>query len=191
MTPEATFSKQPGGLPTGLEFHGQSYLYPFEDAGTRTCANQMVPFQYCICQYESVDRTKTHRALAGRLAHFMVGRVNSDLESHNVTNLCATLSLDVTRQIELVEWEPSARLNIFRVTFYTVPGQGRFWGYVRVEGNTTDTSESYTLLTRRLSRLDTYGDKAFCLPDSIAKSYCYCKELLETTSTTFSSSARA
>ncbi|KAH7697373.1 hypothetical protein AAVH_35545, partial [Aphelenchoides avenae] len=131
MTPESAFTEQQGGLPEGLEFAGQSYLYPFNEDAARTCSNQMVPFQYCICQYESVHRTETHKELAERLAHFMIGRVNSDLVAHNVTDLCATLSLDVMRPVELVEWEPSAQLNVYRVTFDTVPGQGRFWGYVK------------------------------------------------------------
>lgn len=52
MTPDATFDKQPGGLPEELEFKGQSYLYPFEDEEPRSCGNQLVPFEYCICQFE-------------------------------------------------------------------------------------------------------------------------------------------
>ncbi|KAH7710707.1 hypothetical protein AAVH_22010 [Aphelenchoides avenae] len=53
---------------------------------------------------------------------------------------------------------------------------------IEPEGTNT-TQEKYSLMTERLARLDTYRDKAFCLPNSIVKSYCYCRAHLSTTTT--------
>lgn len=62
----------------------------------------------------------------------MVSTVNAEIQAHNKTHLCAELELDKSKQVDIVEWEPSLNKSVFRVTFDTVPGAGRFWGYVRV-----------------------------------------------------------
>lgn len=75
---------------------------------------------------------------------------------------------------------------IVQITYETIPGDGRFWGYIQVTNGTTKAGapKNYSLITSRFPRLNEYGEQAKCIDESelhdIAP-YCYCRDLLTTT----------
>lgn len=51
MTAHTKFDNQPKSDAWGIPMQGKSYLYPFNLTTPRNCGNQLIPFDYCICQF--------------------------------------------------------------------------------------------------------------------------------------------
>lgn len=111
-----------------VTLHGESFFYLFNKSVARNCANQRVPSEYCLCENKQTDRTEEKQALAVRLARFLVDLMNSEVVKHNASSACATLTLDPTLAVDLLDIDAI----YYRVTYTTVPGKGRFWADLRV-----------------------------------------------------------
>ncbi|CAD5221623.1 unnamed protein product [Bursaphelenchus okinawaensis] len=167
-----------------LNIDGESYLHPFKLDKPRNCHNQRVPFDFCNCQLEQVDRSN-ETEFGHRIAGFMVDKMNEALVKHNHTSLCVTLKLNKDFPVELEEFEPDLRFNAFKVTFKVLPGNGHLWGFVQMNGdNRNDKNVTFSLISERLARLDEYEPTAFCSSSPYVKPYCYCIANFSKTSST-------
>ncbi|KAH7724808.1 Protein R03G8.3 [Aphelenchoides avenae] len=182
MTVHTKFGNQPKTDAWGIKLHGESYLYPFNLSTPRNCGNQLIPFDYCICQFNSETRTTEKQPLAVRLANHMIERMNHEIEVNNASELCVPLMRDNASDVELMEWEPEWKTNVYHVTYQTQPGGGKFWVYVQVfNEDGKGGNETYKMISDKMPRLNSYADEAFCTDDAKVKSYCYCRYLLSST----------
>lgn len=67
----------------------------------------------------------------------MVSSMNKDLAMANLTTLCVDRQLDDSAEVELTAWEPHQKTGVYKATFTTLPGGGKFWGYAQVNARTT------------------------------------------------------
>lgn len=66
----------------------------------------------------------------------MIERMNHEIEVNNASELCVPLMRDNASDVELMEWEPEWKTNVYHVTYQTQPGGGKFWVYVQVSKST-------------------------------------------------------
>ncbi|KAH7729894.1 Protein K03A11.4 [Aphelenchoides avenae] len=161
---------------------GSSLMRPLRKP--RNCGSLRIPFDYCICEYFSEERK--NKKLAVKLSQILVDRMNDELESQKVANVCTPLHLDARKDPTVEEFEPRAQLGVYRVSYQTAPGGGRFWGYVQV--NITEpasvgniSADDVTIISEKLPRLNAYKSQSFCTENPRVKSYCYCKGLVKLT----------
>ncbi|KAH7709761.1 Protein R03G8.1 [Aphelenchoides avenae] len=172
MTAHTKFDNQPKSDAWGIKLQGKSYLYPFNLTTPRNCGNQLIPFDYCICQFNSETRTSEKQPLAVRLANHMVERMNHEFEVNNASHLCMPLTRDNSSDVEILEWEPESKTNVYHVTYRTQPGGGKFWAYVQVfNEDGKGGKETFKMISDKMPRLNSYGDQAFCTDDP--KYYAY------------------
>ena len=50
------------------------------------------------------------------IGEFMVSWLNKEIEKNNATKKCEVLNLDTRKEVEVQEFEPKSRLNIYQVT---------------------------------------------------------------------------
>ncbi|KAH7703435.1 hypothetical protein AAVH_29393 [Aphelenchoides avenae] len=146
-----------------VTLHGESFFYLFNKSVVRNCLNQRVPSEYCLCENKQTDRTEEKQALA-----------NSEVVKHNASSACATLTLDPTLAVDLLDIDAI----YYRVTYTTVPGKGRFWADLRVhhEDNEGGT-EQFDLQDRKIARLDSYEEQSKCIRTHSVRPYCFCRDL--------------
>ncbi|KAH7717982.1 hypothetical protein AAVH_14570 [Aphelenchoides avenae] len=85
----------------------------------------------------------------------MVDRMNQALEENNATHLCMPLKLDSSADVELLEWEPDLRANVYRVSYQTLPGRGRFFGYVQVLSDDDNGGrKTFKMISTKMPRLN-------------------------------------
>lgn len=114
--------------------HGQSYLYPFADPKPRNCANQRIPFEYCICQNSMEDVSWTKLALALRIAAFAVDQMNEIVRTNNASKLCRPLTPGTGHgDVELLQIAASE--DLYRLTMRTLPNKARYSTHVKVRYN--------------------------------------------------------
>ena len=152
---------------------GSSLLRPLPQP--RTCDRLRIPFEYCICKTEKQRLPKTNE-VAEAAAKLMIHKMNMDLLQYPETQDCVVLSLDKDQDILIDELiDNTTTIKTYQVTFSTVPGNGKFWGFV--SQNPADRRMS--IISDRFPRLNAYGDQAKCAGKAKFVSYCYCKTLLQ------------
>lgn len=113
-----------------VTLHGESYLYPFNLSVPRTCENQRVPFEFCICDNKAQDVSESKQPLARRMAAFVVHHINDFLRSQKALDVCSELSLHPEKDVELFRFSSNAGLH--RIVLSTLPNGGRYETYVKV-----------------------------------------------------------
>uniref|UniRef100_A0AC34FUJ9 Uncharacterized protein n=1 Tax=Panagrolaimus sp. ES5 TaxID=591445 RepID=A0AC34FUJ9_9BILA len=145
----------------------------------RTCDGLFVPFQYCICKPKTITLPKNNTVgIVG--AELMVAQMNSNLLESNETNECVSLILNKNSAIKVSQFVDEGNIKVYQITYSTLPGDGQFWGYVsQMENNGT-----LSILSEKFPRLNVYAPQAICASKASFASYCFCKSLLNQTTTT-------
>ncbi|KAH7723870.1 Protein K03A11.4 [Aphelenchoides avenae] len=157
---------------------GASYLYPFNMSKPRNCANLRVYSGYCICQNQAKNITVEKQPLARRIATFLVGHINDFLQTKKALDICKELVMHPNRTVELLKLD--ADVGMYRVTFRTLPNDGKYDASVKVshEGN-VGGAEAYSIVTNKITRLDSYEAQVKCTKDYEARPFCHCRTLLK------------
>ncbi|KAH7705058.1 Protein K03A11.4 [Aphelenchoides avenae] len=150
---------------------GESYLYPFNLTVPRTCQNQRVPLEYCICQNRMQNVTSEKQPLAKRMARFVVGTINDFLRNNSALDVCRTLSRD--------PWSTATLLHlmdkeVYRITLKTRPNHGLYETHVKVM-NESIKGEALSIVARKVARLDAYDAQSKCISAYDVRPFCYCR----------------
>uniref|UniRef100_A0A1I7SHA9 Sulfatase domain-containing protein n=1 Tax=Bursaphelenchus xylophilus TaxID=6326 RepID=A0A1I7SHA9_BURXY len=150
---------------TGLEIIGESYLHAYKLEKPRNCNNQRIPFDFCSCQFQQQDRSGDKNFTA-KIANFLVDWINGAVERHNQSSICGKLGLHFETPIEVEEFEAGQHFNAFKVTVRLSPGGGRVWAYVQAHGELNSANVTFSLISERPARLDSYKEAAYCCKDT-------------------------
>ncbi|KAH7708216.1 Protein K03A11.4 [Aphelenchoides avenae] len=114
---------------------GESYLYPFNLTVPRTCQNQRVPLEYCICQNRVKcvallqNVTVEKRPMARRIAAFVVRTINDFLRNQSALDVCRRLSHDRSSTATLLHLLDE---GVYQITLKTLPNHGWYDTHVKV-----------------------------------------------------------
>ncbi|KAH7687786.1 Protein K03A11.4, partial [Aphelenchoides avenae] len=108
---------------------GESYLYPFNLTVPRTCQNQRVPLEYCICQNRMQNVTNEKQRLARRIAAFVVGTINGFLRNQSALDVCSELLHDPKSTATLLHLMDE---GVYHITLRTLPNHGLYETHVKV-----------------------------------------------------------
>ncbi|CAJ0590239.1 unnamed protein product [Cylicocyclus nassatus] len=151
------------------EKRGSSLLRRFEAGVKRSCKTLPIPFQYCICQYET--SAVTDQALRRKLAVFAADRLASLLSGKGVSSYCEDIKLGEIVKVNQYTASLKYESQVFDVTFrVALPAHGKFQIPVRMEHG------KLALAGALFIRLDRYSDMGNCMTDRVLRSYCTCKD---------------
>uniref|UniRef100_A0A914P6C6 Sulfatase N-terminal domain-containing protein n=1 Tax=Panagrolaimus davidi TaxID=227884 RepID=A0A914P6C6_9BILA len=150
--------------------HGNSLFRPLPKP--RTCDSLKIPFEYCICRAEKTLLPKNNK-IGIPAAKLMIEQINYELYNSNYTrDLCFELTLNESAEIILEDFGGEQILRVYKITFSTHPGDGKFWGIVSYDPK----SKEFNIISTKFSRLDSYGSKSKCASTSNLASYCFCMD---------------
>ncbi|KAH7708217.1 Protein K03A11.4 [Aphelenchoides avenae] len=149
---------------------GESYLYPFNLTVPRTCQNQRVPLEYCICQNRVKNATDEKQPLAKRIASFVVGTINDFLRNQSAMDVCSELSHDRSSTATLLYLMDE---GVYHITLRTLPNHGLYETHVKVMNESTK-GEAFSIVAQKIARLDAYAAQSKCLNAYDARPFCYC-----------------
>ncbi|KAH7723865.1 hypothetical protein AAVH_08660 [Aphelenchoides avenae] len=67
-----------------------------------------------------------------------------------------------------------------RVTFRTLPNDGKYEAHVKVSHeDNVGGAEAYSIVTNKINRLDSYEAQVKCTKDYEARPFCHCRTLLK------------
>uniref|UniRef100_A0AC34F3F1 Uncharacterized protein n=1 Tax=Panagrolaimus sp. ES5 TaxID=591445 RepID=A0AC34F3F1_9BILA len=153
---------------------GNSLLHPLPPP--RTCDNLRIPFESCICKKTKISISNDNPILIPA-ANAVIKKMNQNLRDLNETNDCVLLTLNPSESIIMNEFQVDGNIKIYEITFNTLPGNGKFWGYVSYDS----IQQNFTVLSEKLSRLNMYAEQAQCAIKARFGSYCFCINLLTMT----------
>uniref|UniRef100_A0A915CND5 3-phosphoinositide-dependent protein kinase 1 n=1 Tax=Ditylenchus dipsaci TaxID=166011 RepID=A0A915CND5_9BILA len=144
---------------------------------------------YCLCELNyttiTADSSPYSTRLMNELAEAGVARLNEELARFNLTNKCAKLRLSTDSAAKIVVERLEHRLEdsttAFKITFETLPGEGKFSGFLKAELNSYVTSfskivKSVKFISNTISRLNKHGDQSKCATHHpTVQPYCFCK----------------
>uniref|UniRef100_A0A7E4VFB4 Sulfatase domain-containing protein n=1 Tax=Panagrellus redivivus TaxID=6233 RepID=A0A7E4VFB4_PANRE len=151
------------------KLHGSSILKPLPQP--RTCDGLRIPFEYCICDYPTTrlpDDSPIGREAGNTIIKSMNDIINT---ARAFKNVCHNLTLS-SDPVIVESFNVKDDLSIFKVTFKVLPGEGHFSGYMSQNRTTSELS----IVSNRLSRLDSYAKTAHCAQNTDLAAYCYCIE---------------
>ena len=114
-------------------------------------------------------------------ANIMIKEMNKVLrEDPDTKDKCVELTLSDAK-ILVDRFEEHSKIKLYKVSYYTEPGRGRFWGYM-----TQDPADGDRLriLSERFPRMNSYGEQAKCATTAKYAAYCYCNDYNEEDTTT-------
>uniref|UniRef100_A0A914PGF9 Uncharacterized protein n=1 Tax=Panagrolaimus davidi TaxID=227884 RepID=A0A914PGF9_9BILA len=155
---------------------GNSLFQPLPQP--RTCDKLFIPFQYCICKPKTITLPKNN-TIAIPAAEKMIAQMNSNLRESDETNDCVLLTLNTNASIKVEEFIDKSNIKVYQITYSTLPGNGEFWGYI----SQMENNETLNILSEKFPRLNAYAPQAFCASTASFASYCFCKSLLNQTTT--------
>uniref|UniRef100_A0A914Q7R6 Sulfatase N-terminal domain-containing protein n=1 Tax=Panagrolaimus davidi TaxID=227884 RepID=A0A914Q7R6_9BILA len=147
---------------------GSSLLHPLPKP--RTCDSLKIPFEFCICRAEKTLLPKNNE-IGIPAAKLMIEQINKEISSSSSTSrVCSKLSLNETAELLVEDYGGEQSVRIYKITFTTIPGNGKFWGITSYD----PSDENMIILSSKFMRLDRYAEQAICAKRSILASYCYC-----------------
>ncbi|XP_042205989.1 uncharacterized protein LOC121855184 isoform X2 [Homarus americanus] len=154
--------------------HGQS-LFREVPLG-RTCENAGISDHFCTCLHSTEVNVDDPRLK--KVVQFVVKRLNQYLSLYPK---CVPLKLDKilrgrvgTATNSTIPQNHDSVTMIFNVAFVTNPGAAEFEGTVRYQ------NKVYQLVSD-VSRINQYGNQSHCINHSVHRKYCYCRDMLPTT----------
>jgi hypothetical protein len=97
----------------------------------RNCDNLRIPFDYCLCQQESVDLDQPQ--LAQRVAQTIIDSINQQIDASPYGKLCKHHKISPDYPIRLEEFvQEENNTRILKAKFETLPGEALYQGIVRV-----------------------------------------------------------
>ncbi|XP_030377833.1 uncharacterized protein LOC115626590 [Scaptodrosophila lebanonensis] len=163
MLPVAT---DPQLLPTPSCKYCQSLFY--ELPKERRCQDAGIKAHWCACEnYELVPLS----SLVQDMCHFVVGRINQLLASHNLTKVCSPLRLFGIKQSQRKRRSPMdpPDVTFYRVRLEVLPNKAMFEATLqyREKSQTMDMDMDF-------SRLTTFSRDSNCIHNKNLKKYCVC-----------------
>ncbi|XP_064464125.1 uncharacterized protein LOC135375314 [Ornithodoros turicata] len=144
--------------------YGLSLLHEVPER--RTCADAHISPHWCSCH--EATRASLRSDLSKRMALFLTETINSRLEER-MPGMCRRLqAADILDVQELFLTVAERDTSYFWVTVFCVPCDGIFEGTVSVNkvGN---------MSVDKVSRLNRYGDRQFCVTHHSLEPFCCCK----------------
>lgn len=97
----------------------------------RDCDNLLIPFDYCLCQQESIDLDEPE--MAQRVAQVIIDSINQQIDASSYSKLCKRHRLSPEYPIRLEEYvQYGAETRILKAKFETLPGEALYQGVVQV-----------------------------------------------------------
>lgn len=155
----------------------------------RTCENLNIPFDLCICYQESRDLD--HPELARLIAQTIINSINKKLRDFVHRDKCQQHEISSTYPIRLEEFvvQKQETIRMLKARFETNLGalyQGFVQAcYIRRNNNAClvtfklNSDNSTVIMQKDFPRLNAYVDAAYCIPESVYKNYCVCRDWLE------------
>ena len=144
----------------------------------RTCTSLQIAPQFCICEIES-HKLDSHAIITQQLSDYIITYINDALKAKK--QHCALLRLDksVPPKAEQVMLPgTSDKVRAYKLTFQTLPGEGKFFAYLQVD----DTSgvRKISKMSYHIYRMNSYRSQAWCTPQlrNFSQSlirFCYCR----------------
>uniref|UniRef100_A0A914PZD6 Uncharacterized protein n=1 Tax=Panagrolaimus davidi TaxID=227884 RepID=A0A914PZD6_9BILA len=150
--------------------HGSSLFHSLPTP--RTCDSLRIPFEYCICRLKKT-LVKNDNGIGKNAAKMMVEKMNFELaNSEKVAKICSQLSLIENDEIIVEDYGGEQSERVYKITFSTTPGNGKFWGIVTYD----PLNQKIQILSPKFPRLNKYEFQARCAKKvkSDLASYCYC-----------------
>uniref|UniRef100_A0A914PM47 Uncharacterized protein n=1 Tax=Panagrolaimus davidi TaxID=227884 RepID=A0A914PM47_9BILA len=150
--------------------HGSSLFHSLPTP--RTCDSLRIPFEYCICRSKKT-LVKNDNEIGIKAAKMMVEKMNFELaNSQKVAKICSQLSLIENGEIIVEDYGGEQSERVYKITFSTTPGNGKFWGIVTYD----PSNQKIQILSQKFTRLNKYEFQARCAKNvkSDLASYCYC-----------------
>lgn len=160
--------------------HGESVLRSINSI--RNCKTLRIPISYCLCQYESIeiDRPQDDQISVNGAA-FITNYLNEYLNKRKFQHICATLSpLQIIKSEKIIVDNallPNSVI-VLRISFSVSPSNGSFEGYVSLSANGT-----YRMVAPDVTRTNSYGRQSYCTRISNIRPFCYCRTLINESST--------
>uniref|UniRef100_A0A914QNP5 Sulfatase N-terminal domain-containing protein n=1 Tax=Panagrolaimus davidi TaxID=227884 RepID=A0A914QNP5_9BILA len=148
--------------------HGSSLFHPLPTP--RTCDSLRIPFEFCNCRSKKIALPKNNQ-IGIKAAKLMIEQMNLNLTtSADTSNLCSKLSLKEDGEIIVEDYGGEQIERIYKITFSTIPGNGKFWGIISFN----PLNKNIQIISSKFLRLNSYGKQAKCAKKSDYASYCFC-----------------
>lgn len=149
----------------------------------RTCEMAGIVEHYCTCHQTKVlnlpPNEKDLPPIVEQAANFIMYSINLQIFKNG--DKCAYLRLErVKRAMQFgLEFEKGGNgLSIgYQLVFETSPGGGVF------EGSVQKDKTGFWQVSGSISRINLYGNQSHCVADKMLKLYCYCLDLLISSTT--------
>uniref|UniRef100_A0AC35F1P2 Uncharacterized protein n=1 Tax=Panagrolaimus sp. PS1159 TaxID=55785 RepID=A0AC35F1P2_9BILA len=151
---------------------GSSLLHPLPYP--RTCDSLRIPFEFCICRTNKILLPENN-TISIPATKLMIEQMNFNLlNSRETSKVCSKLFLNEKEKIIVEDYGGEQSVKVYKITFSTVPGNGKFWGIISFE----PSNSSFRIISSLFSRMDQYAAQAKCANKSKFESYCYCNDLI-------------
>uniref|UniRef100_A0A914QW03 Uncharacterized protein n=1 Tax=Panagrolaimus davidi TaxID=227884 RepID=A0A914QW03_9BILA len=140
----------------------------------RTCDSLRIPFEFCICRTNKILLPENN-TISIPATKLMIEQMNFNLlNSGDTSNVCSKLSLNENEKIIVEDYGGEQSVKVYKITFSTVPGNGKFWGIISFD----PSNSCFRIISSLFSRMDLFAAQAKCANKSKFESYCYCNDLI-------------
>ncbi len=149
----------------------------------RSCDHATIATRWCLCHKQEIVDINSTDIRQGAL--LVINNINHILKARNGTQ-CATLTLGNVIEARHNLPTKASRDKEYFIVINANPGNGSFEANVKKISQTIKKHKSKTInrkeinnnvsfeIVGEISRINRYGDQAWCIKDHFLEKYCFC-----------------